>query len=152
MNIWLQFAICAGVILYAGSQLSRHGDVIAEKTGLGGNWVDFAGNSDILARANYWCLSGLELSAVYLTTIAPLQVRESIPHQCLLVLIERFPLSARSRGQQGSLQPIHISLERFRRTQYSIEPSLDYMSLSFEELDTDSVHSSWHHPILPCSV
>lgn len=39
MNIWLQFAICAGVILYAGSQLSRHGDVIAEKTGLGGNWI-----------------------------------------------------------------------------------------------------------------
>ncbi|MGH9551160.1 MAG: sodium:calcium antiporter, partial [Terriglobales bacterium] len=39
MNIWLEFCLCAGVILYAGSQLSRHGDVIAEKTGLGGNWV-----------------------------------------------------------------------------------------------------------------
>lgn len=39
MNVWIQFAICAGVILIAGTQLSRHGDVIAEKTGLGGNWV-----------------------------------------------------------------------------------------------------------------
>lgn len=39
MIVWVQFAICAGVILYAGSQLSRHGDVIADKTGLGGNWV-----------------------------------------------------------------------------------------------------------------
>jgi cation:H+ antiporter len=39
MNIWLEFALCAGVILLAGSQLSRHGDVIAEKTGLGGSWV-----------------------------------------------------------------------------------------------------------------
>ncbi len=39
MNIWVQFAICAGIILYAGSQLSRYGDVIAEKTGLGGNWI-----------------------------------------------------------------------------------------------------------------
>lgn len=39
MSIWLQFALCAGVILIAGSQLTRHGDVIAEKTGLGGSWV-----------------------------------------------------------------------------------------------------------------
>lgn len=39
MNIWLQFGLCAAVILYAGSKLSVHGDVIAEKTGLGGNWV-----------------------------------------------------------------------------------------------------------------
>ncbi len=39
MNIWLQFAVCAGVILYSGSQLTRHGDAIAEKTGLGRNWI-----------------------------------------------------------------------------------------------------------------
>lgn len=39
MNIWLQFVLCAGVILYAGTQLCRHGDVIAEKTGLGRSWV-----------------------------------------------------------------------------------------------------------------
>jgi cation:H+ antiporter len=39
MNIWLQLAICAGVILYAGSLLSHHADIIAEKTGLSGNWV-----------------------------------------------------------------------------------------------------------------
>lgn len=39
MNIWLQLAVCAGVILFAGTQLSRHGDVIAEKTGLGRNWI-----------------------------------------------------------------------------------------------------------------
>lgn len=39
INIWIQFGLCAGVILYAGTQLSRHGDVIAEKTGLGRNWI-----------------------------------------------------------------------------------------------------------------
>jgi len=39
MLVIAQFVACAAVILYAGSQLSRHGDVIAEKTGLGGNWV-----------------------------------------------------------------------------------------------------------------
>lgn len=39
MNVWLHFAACAGVILFAGTQLSRHGDVIAAKTGLGRSWV-----------------------------------------------------------------------------------------------------------------
>lgn len=39
MNIWLQFALCAGVILCAGMQLTRQGDVIAARTGLGGSWI-----------------------------------------------------------------------------------------------------------------
>jgi cation:H+ antiporter len=39
MNIWIQFILCAGVILYAGSRLSIYGDAIAEKTGLGKNWI-----------------------------------------------------------------------------------------------------------------
>jgi cation:H+ antiporter len=36
---WLKLLACAGVIGYAGSRLSRYGDVIAEKTGLGGTWI-----------------------------------------------------------------------------------------------------------------
>ena len=36
---WLEFAACVGVIGYAGSRLSRYGDVIADKTGLGGTWI-----------------------------------------------------------------------------------------------------------------
>src|SRR5574341_1134667 len=36
---WLEFAACAGLIGYAGSRLSRYGDVIADKTGLGGTWI-----------------------------------------------------------------------------------------------------------------
>lgn len=39
MNVWLQFALCAGVILYTGSKLSYHGDILAKKTGLGGGWI-----------------------------------------------------------------------------------------------------------------
>lgn len=35
----MQFLLCAGVILFAGTQLSRTGDLIADKTGLGKNWV-----------------------------------------------------------------------------------------------------------------
>jgi cation:H+ antiporter len=37
--VWLQFGICALLIALAGSQLARYGDIIADKTGLGGNWI-----------------------------------------------------------------------------------------------------------------
>ena len=38
-NIWIEFVLCAAVIMFAGTKLTCHGDVIAEKTGLGRNWV-----------------------------------------------------------------------------------------------------------------
>ena len=38
-DVWLEFGLCAGVIMFAGTKLTFHGDVIAEKTGLGRNWV-----------------------------------------------------------------------------------------------------------------
>jgi cation:H+ antiporter len=37
--VWLQFLICILVIGYAGIKLSRYGDAIADKTGLGGTWI-----------------------------------------------------------------------------------------------------------------
>ncbi|MEQ6341769.1 MAG: sodium:calcium antiporter [Gammaproteobacteria bacterium] len=37
--VWLQFALCAALIGLAGYQLSRYGDMIAEKTGVGGTWI-----------------------------------------------------------------------------------------------------------------
>lgn len=39
MIIWLQFFICTAVIVFAGIRLSKYGDVIAEKTGLGRTWI-----------------------------------------------------------------------------------------------------------------
>ncbi|MDW8145703.1 MAG: hypothetical protein RMJ48_05310 [Roseiflexaceae bacterium] len=36
---WLLFIMCAAVILVAGAQLSRYGDVIADMTGLGRTWI-----------------------------------------------------------------------------------------------------------------
>jgi cation:H+ antiporter len=39
MVVWLQFAICAGIILISGTYLSKYGDIIAEKTGLGRTWI-----------------------------------------------------------------------------------------------------------------
>jgi len=35
MLLWLSFFLCAAVIVYSGAQLSRYGDILAEKTGLG---------------------------------------------------------------------------------------------------------------------
>ncbi len=37
--IWIEFLICVLIILFFGAKLSRYGDKIAEKTGLGGIWV-----------------------------------------------------------------------------------------------------------------
>jgi len=37
--VWLEFAICAGLIGLAGPELSRSGDIIAEKTGLSHSWI-----------------------------------------------------------------------------------------------------------------
>jgi len=39
MLTWLQFAACLLAIGYAGVKLSIYGDVIADKTGLGGSWI-----------------------------------------------------------------------------------------------------------------
>ena len=37
--IWIEFILCAALIFYVGSLLSKYGDVIAEKTGFGRAWV-----------------------------------------------------------------------------------------------------------------
>jgi cation:H+ antiporter len=38
-SIWLQFLLVSAAIAFAGSQLSRYGDVLAEKTGMGRTWL-----------------------------------------------------------------------------------------------------------------
>lgn len=37
--IWIEFILCGGLIFWTGSLLSKYGDVIAEKTGLGRVWL-----------------------------------------------------------------------------------------------------------------
>lgn len=37
--IWLGFILCTAAIVYSGSKLSKYGDVIAEKSGLGRTWI-----------------------------------------------------------------------------------------------------------------
>ena len=37
--VWLQFFICAALIIVAGYKLSQYGDVLAEKSNLGRTWM-----------------------------------------------------------------------------------------------------------------
>lgn len=39
MLLWLGFLICSSLIVYSGTRLSRYGDIIAEKSGLGRVWI-----------------------------------------------------------------------------------------------------------------
>ena len=39
MLLLIEFIICTSVIVYAGTRLSKYGDIIAEKTGLGKTWI-----------------------------------------------------------------------------------------------------------------
>ncbi len=39
MLLWLGFLVCTSVIFYSGTKLSKYGDIIAEKTGIGRTWV-----------------------------------------------------------------------------------------------------------------
>jgi cation:H+ antiporter len=37
--LWVQFAICAALVIVVGTWLSRYADILAEKTGLGRSWA-----------------------------------------------------------------------------------------------------------------
>lgn len=39
MILWLEFVICTVIIVYSGTKLSKYGDIIAEKSGLGRAWI-----------------------------------------------------------------------------------------------------------------
>ena len=39
---WLGFVVCLALIFYSGTRLSRYGDHIAVRTGLGGTWIGIA--------------------------------------------------------------------------------------------------------------
>jgi len=39
VHIWLQFFLMTGLITFSGARLSRYGDILAEKTGMGRTWL-----------------------------------------------------------------------------------------------------------------
>ena len=42
LTLWLLFLLCALIIIFTGTKLTRYGDIIAEKTGLGRVWIGAA--------------------------------------------------------------------------------------------------------------
>lgn len=42
MFLWIKFLICTSLIVYSGTKLSKYGDIIAEKTGIGGTLIGVA--------------------------------------------------------------------------------------------------------------
>jgi len=39
MHLWIGFIVCTVAIVYSGTRLSKYGDILAEKTGLGRVWI-----------------------------------------------------------------------------------------------------------------
>lgn len=37
--VWLEFGVCLVIIVIAGQRVAKYGDILAEKTGLGGAWI-----------------------------------------------------------------------------------------------------------------
>jgi len=42
LNLWLLFLLCSLIIIFVGTKLTKYGDIIAEKTGLGRLWIGAA--------------------------------------------------------------------------------------------------------------
>jgi cation:H+ antiporter len=61
--VWIQFAVCTGLIVFSGARLSRYGDAIAEMTGMGRTWVGVV----LMAAATSLpeLVTGISSSAVY---------------------------------------------------------------------------------------
>jgi len=39
--VWIKFVFCILIIFFSGKRVAKYGDIIAEKTGLGGIWIGF---------------------------------------------------------------------------------------------------------------
>jgi cation:H+ antiporter len=61
--IWLEFLICLALIGFAGVKLAFYGDVIADKTGLGGTWIG------VIMLATVTSLPELVTSVVAVTVV-----------------------------------------------------------------------------------
>jgi cation:H+ antiporter len=98
----LQLAVCALLILVSGIRLSRYGDVLAEKTGLGGTWIG------VLVMAGVTSLPELVTgaSAVALFDVADIAAGDAIGSCMFNLLIlafldARHPVPLSTRIHQG---------------------------------------------------
>jgi cation:H+ antiporter len=92
--VWAEFGICAMLIAVAGSRLSRYGDVIAEKTGMGGTWIG------LILLATVTSLPELitGASAVTLADVPNIAIGDALG-SCVLNLMILVVLDMFSRGE-----------------------------------------------------
>ncbi|MBS1998910.1 MAG: hypothetical protein JSS86_21440 [Cyanobacteria bacterium SZAS LIN-2] len=100
-NIWMEFALCAAVIMFAGTKLTLHGDVIADKTGLGRNWVGLV----LLATITSLPELVTGVSAVTLNDLPDMAVSGTLG-SCMFNMLVIAGLDLLSRGRPVS-QMVH---------------------------------------------
>ncbi|MBU6452232.1 MAG: sodium:calcium antiporter [Cyanobacteria bacterium REEB67] len=105
MNIWLGFVFCAGVILYAGTQLSTQGEAIAARTGLGRSWIGLVLLATVTSLPEL--ISGV--SAVTLHDLPNLAVSGTLG-SCMLnmVVIASLDLASKNRPVSQLVHEGHI--------------------------------------------
>jgi cation:H+ antiporter len=102
--LWLGFAACTAVIVVAGARLSRYGDIIAWKTGLGRTWIG------VVLMASVTSLPELVtgLSAVTYADVPDIAVGDVLGSCVFNLLIVAFldvfhgPLPISSRAHHGN--------------------------------------------------
>ena len=105
MSVWLQFLICTSVIFFCGSRLSKYGDVIAEKTGMGQTWIGVVLMASVTSLPEL--ITGISSVTIYnLPNIAAGDVLGSCMFNMLILAAldvgrRRAPLS--SLAQQGQV-------------------------------------------------
>ena len=103
MLLWLEFILCSAAIVFAGIRLSRYGDIIAEKTGMGGTWIG------VVLMASVTSLPELVtgVSAVTYADAPDIAVGEVLGSCVFNMLILAFldsacrPMPISSKAQQG---------------------------------------------------
>ncbi len=103
--LWLKFSLCAIVIVFSGTQLSKYGDILAEKTGLGRSLIG------VILMASVTSLPELitGISAVTIANVPDIAVGDVLG-SCAFNLLVLCMLDAMHRGKPilASAHQVHI--------------------------------------------
>lgn len=105
MTIWIEFAICAALILYSGSRLSVYGDLIAEKTGIAKGWIGLV----LLATVTSLPELITSISAVTLNDLPSMAVSGTIG-SCMfnMMVIALLDVLSKNRPVSNMVQTGHL--------------------------------------------
>jgi len=103
--IWIQFLICVIVITFAGYKLSRYGDAIADKTGMGGSWIGVVLLASVTSLPEL--VTGISSVTIAMTPdIAVGDIMGSCVFNLLIIVVIDFlhrPASVFSSASQGHI-------------------------------------------------